>query len=319
MKIVVTGGAGFIGSHFCKYIQKHHPSWQIIVIDVLTYAGRLHNLVGVKYKFRYISVYDEARLTPEIEDADYVVNFAAETHVDNSIANARPFLETNVIGVKSLLNACRKAKNLKKIIQMSTDEVYGSRDRFIYDDLKRRSLNVNFGAKETEMLKPGNPYSASKAAGDMLCLAYMNTFQLPITIIRSVNNYGTHQYPEKFIPVTIQRILKGKPAIVYDTGKEERDWLYVEDCCQAIDLVLRKGNIHEIYNIGAHQHKTNKDMVKRIFRILGKKEKITYKKNARPGHDKCYAVDDAKMRVLGWWNRHHFEDTFPEVVKWYKK
>lgn len=318
-KILVTGGAGFIGSHFCKYIYKNNPSWIIYVVDALTYAGDKSRLISIGCKFYNRSICDETTLIPIVKNIDYVVNFAAETHVDNSIANARPFLETNVIGLKCLLNACRKAKSLKKIIHISTDEVYGSRDRFIYDGLKRRSLNTNFGAKETEKLKPGNPYSASKAAGDMLCLAYINTFKLPIIIVRPVNNYGTHQYLEKFIPGTIQRILKGEPAVIYDTGEEERDWLYVEDCCQAIDLILKKGKIHEVYNIGAHQHKKNIDIVKRIFEILGKEEKVIFKKDARPGHDKCYAVDDAKVRRLGWRNRYDFDITFPKVVQWYEK
>jgi len=317
MRILIAGGAGFIGSHFCKWVQKHHPSWEITVVDALTYAARRDNLTGIRYEFHHLSICDEVGLIPIVEDADYVVNFAAETHVDNSIINARPFLETNVIGLKCLFNACRKAKRLKKIIHISTDEVYGSRERFIYDSSKRKSLNINFAAWEAEILKPGNPYAASKAAGDMLYRAYINTFNLPITVVRPVNNYGTHQYSEKFIPATVKRIVRGEPALVYDTGKEERDWLYVEDCCDALGLILKKGKVHEIYNIGAHQHRKNIDVVKKIFKTMGVPEKIVHKKNARPGHDKCYAVDDARVRAMGWWNKHYFEDTFPEVVKWY--
>lgn len=319
MKIIITGGAGFIGSHFCGYINKLHPTWEIHVVDALTYAGSLHRLVNVKYQFHHLSTCDEKSLGLIVRDADYVVNFAAETHVDNSIQDVRPFLETNIIGLKCLLDACRKTKGLKKIIHISTDEVYGSRERWLYDELKRCTLNLHFGARETEPLKPGNPYSASKAAGDMLCRAYINTFNSPIVIVRPVNNYGTQQYAEKLIPATIGKVMRGDPALIYSMGDEERDWLYVEDCCSAIHVILEKGKVHEIYNIGAHQHRTTLQVVKKIFEILKKPEKIAFKKNARPGHDKCYAVDDTRLKKLSWWNEHYFEDEFPKVVNWYAK
>lgn len=319
-KIIVTGGAGFIGSHFCKWVQKHHPKWKIAIIDCLSYAGDRKNLAGVKHTFFKKSICDYPDLASIVKNTDYLVDFAAESHVDNSIKNSDPFIETNIKGLKNLLNTCRFwGKKLKRIVHISTDEVYGSRQKWLIDEKDRKTLNPNFHAKETEILKPGNPYSASKAGADMICFAYINTFSLPISIVRPVNNYGTHQYPEKFIPKTIQRIINGKSAIIYDTGEEERDWLFVEDCCEAIDLVLKKGKVGEIYNIGAQEHHTNNQIVKLIFQLLNKPENIFYKIGARLGHDKNYAVDCGKIELLGWKRKHNFNEIFPKVVGWYKK
>lgn len=326
VKIVIAGGCGFIGSHFCKYIQKHHPKWEIAVIDNLTYAGDRRNLEGVKHSFFKMSICQYPELVSVIRDADYIVNFAAESHVDNSIKNCDPFIETNIRGVKNLLNCCRFLRDysegrykLKRIVHISTDEVYGSRQKWLFDEKERRILNPNFQAKETEILKPGNPYSASKAGADMICFAYINTYGLPISIVRPVNNYGTHQYLEKFIPATVKRIVKDEPAIIYDTGEEERDWLFVEDCCEAIYLVLRKGEIGEIYNIGAQEHHTNSQIVEHMFTILNKSKNIFYKIGTRPGHDKSYAVNCDKIEKLGWRRKHNFDNMFLKVVDWYKK
>jgi len=324
-KIIITGGAGFIGSHFAKYIQKHYPKWEIAVIDCLSYAGDRRNLEGVKHQFFNMSICQYPELVSVIRDADYIVNFAAESHVDNSIKDCDPFIETNIRGVKNLLNCCRFLRDrsdrykLKKFIQISTDETYGSRQKYLIDEGGRQILNPNFHAKETEILRPGNAYSATKAAADMICSAYLNTWGLPIIIVRPVNNYGSHQFPEKFIPATIRRIIKGKPALIYDTGEEERDWLFVEDCCEAVDLVLQKGEIGQIYNIGAQEHHTNNQIVKHMFANLNKEERIIYRPNARPGHDRSYAVDCGKIERLGWRKRHNFDDMFPRVVDWYAK
>jgi len=320
MKIIITGAAGFLGSHFTKYIQRHHPKWEIAIIDCLTYAGDRRNLDGVKYTFFKKSICDYPDLASIIKDTDYLINFAAESHVDNSIKNSDPFIQTNIVGVRNLLNTCRFWGNrLRRIIHLSTDEVYGSRQKYLIDEKGRRILNPNFHAKETEILNPSNPYSASKASADMICRAYIKTWNLPIIIVRPVNNYGTHQYYEKFIPATVKRIIKGDPALIYDTGEEERDWLFVEDCCKVIDLVLRRGEIGEIYNVGAQEHHTNNEIVKLIYQILGKPENIIYRKNARPGHDRSYAVNCDKIEKLGWERRHNFDEIFPRVIDWYRK
>ncbi|MFZ5435625.1 MAG: dTDP-glucose 4,6-dehydratase [Bacillota bacterium] len=311
MKLLITGGAGFIGSNFIRYILREHPEWQVVNLDKLTYAGNLANLKDVednpRYRFVRGDIADRGlveRLFHE-EKFDGVVNFAAESHVDRSILDSSPFIETNVKGVQVLLEAAREFK-IKKFVQISTDEVYGSLGP---DDPP---------FTEESPLLPNSPYSASKAAADLLCRAYHKTYQLPVVITRSSNNYGPYQFPEKLIPLMITNALEEKPLPVYGDGQNVRDWLFVEDNCRAIALVIEKGKPGEIYNIGGGEEKRNIDVVKAILRLLGKPESlITFVKD-RPGHDQRYALNTDKMlRELGWQPAVSFEDGLARTVKWY--
>jgi len=309
MKLLITGGAGFIGSNFIHYILKHHKKDEVVNFDKLTYCGNLENLRDIeknpKYKFIKGDICD-AKLVEKVfqkEKPDFILNFAAETHVDRSIKNPKNFTQTNVLGTHTLLEASRKY-NIKKFLQISTDEVYGS--------IKKGKF------KEIDSLLPNSPYAASKAGADLLVRSYYKTFNLPILITRSSNNFGPYQYPEKLIPLFITNILQGKKVPLYGTGLNVRDWIYVLDNCAGIDIVLRKGKIGEIYNIGGGNEKTNLEIAKIILKELGKDESwIEYVKD-RPGHDFRYALDTRKIIKLGWKPKYSFEKAIKETIIWYK-
>ena len=313
MSILVTGGAGFIGSNFIYYYRKAHPGERIICADALTYAGNMSTLKGILddpgFRFVRINICDKEAVLKlfEEEKPEIVVNFAAESHVDRSISDPEIFLRTNVFGTIELLEACR-AVGVRRFHQVGTDEVYGDLP------LDRPDL---FFTEETP-LHTSSPYSASKAAADLLCLSYHRTYGIPVTISRCSNNYGPYQFPEKLIPLMIANCLNDKPLPVYGEGKNVRDWLYVEDHCKAIDLILQKGKDGEIYNIGGHNEMTNIGIVKLICRELGKPESlITYVKD-RKGHDLRYAIDPAKIRrELGWEPETMFADGIRKTIRWY--
>ncbi len=313
MNIIVTGGAGFIGSNFIYYMLKKHPSDRIICVDKLTYAGNLETLEAAmekkNFKFIRADIADRRAVYRifEQEKPDIVVNFAAESHVDRSIENPEIFLQTNVIGTSVLLDACRKY-GIDRYHQVSTDEVYGDLP------LDRPDL---FFTEETN-LKTSSPYSASKAGADLLVMAYHRTYKIPTTISRCSNNYGPYHFPEKLIPLMIINALSDKKLPVYGDGKNVRDWLYVEDHCRAIDLILQKGRVGEVYNIGGHNERANIDVVKTILKELGKSEDLIEYVTDRKGHDRRYAIDPTKIHTeLGWEPETKFEDGIKKTVKWY--
>lgn len=310
MKILVTGGAGFIGSNFIRYMIKKYPDYKIVNLDLLTYAGNLENLRDVQehpnYKFVRGDIADCCLVNNifKKEQFDYAVNFAAESHVDRSIQNSKQFIRTNVEGTRVLLDA---AKNfgIGKFIQISTDEVYGS-------------LGETGLFTEESPLKPNNPYSASKAGADLLVRSYHKTFGIPINIVRSSNNFGPYQFPEKLIPIMIINALNNRELPIYGDGLQVRDWLFVEDSCEAIDLVLHNGKVGEIYNIGGNNERTNIEIVKKILNVLGKPETLIKYVKDRPGHDRRYAIDSTKIREqLGWIPNHNFDKSLEETIKWY--
>ena len=319
MTVIVTGGAGFIGSNFIYYMLSAHPDYRIICLDKLTYAGNLSTLGPImeKSNFRFVkedicnraAVYDLF----EQEHPDIVVNFAAESHVDRSIENPEIFLQTNIIGTSVLMDACRKY-GITRYHQVSTDEVYG--------DLPLDRPDLLF--TEETPIKTSSPYSSSKAAADLLAMAYRRTYELPVTISRCSNNYGPYHFPEKLIPLMIINCLQGRPLPVYGEGLNVRDWLYVEDHCRAIDLVIHKGRVGEVYNIGGHNEMRNIDIVKLICEeldSLGKTDNaarlITYVTD-RKGHDMRYAIDPAKIHAeLGWLPETKFADGIKKTVRWY--
>lgn len=313
MTIIVTGGAGFIGSNFIFYMMKKYPDYRIICLDKLTYAGNLSTLAPVmdKPNFRFVKMdicdRDAVYGLFEEEHPDVVVNFAAESHVDRSILNPEIFLETNIIGTSVLMDACRKY-GIVRYHQVSTDEVYG--------DLPLDRPDLFFTEKTP--LHTSSPYSSSKAGADLLVGAYHRTYGLPCTISRCSNNYGPYQFPEKLIPLMMMNALEDKPLPVYGDGKNVRDWLYVEDHCKAIDLIIHKGTVGEIYNIGGHNEMANIDIVKLILKELGKPESlITYVKD-RKGHDRRYAIDPAKIhQELGWLPETKFADGIKKTIRWY--
>lgn len=313
MNIIVTGGAGFIGSNFIYYMLKKHPSDRIICVDKLTYAGNLETLEAAmekkNFKFIRADIADRQAVYRifEQEKPDIVVNFAAESHVDRSIENPEIFLQTNVIGTSVLLDACRRY-GIDRYHQVSTDEVYGDLP------LDRPDL---FFTEETN-LKTSSPYSASKAGADLLVMAYHRTYKIPTTISRCSNNYGPYHFPEKLIPLMIINALSDKKLPVYGDGKNVRDWLYVEDHCRAIDLILQKGRVGEVYNIGGHNERANIDVVKTILKELGKPEDLIEHVTDRKGHDRRYAIDPTKIHTeLGWEPETKFEDGIKKTVKWY--
>ena len=313
MKILVTGGAGFIGSNFIFYMRRKHPEYELICLDKLTYAGNLETLASVmdgpSFKFIRGDIADREAVYGifEAEKPDVVVNFAAESHVDRSIENPAVFLETNVMGTQALLDACRKY-GVQRYHQVSTDEVYG--------DLPLDRPDLFF--TEQTPLHTSSPYSASKAAADLLCNAYQRTYGLPITISRCSNNYGPYQFPEKLIPLMIANALADKPLPVYGEGLNVRDWLYVEDHCAAIDLILEKGKVGQAYNIGGHNEMRNIDIVRRILALLGKPESLITYVTDRKGHDMRYAIDPSFIhRELGWLPETRFEDGIQKTVRWY--
>ncbi len=308
-KLLITGGAGFIGSHFIKYMLKKYETYQIINLDLLTYAGDLENLADIKNRTNYRFVKGDicdAQLIDQIVQAgiDFIVNFAAESHVDRSIEDPGIFVKTNIMGTRVLLDSAKKY-SVKKYIQISTDEVYGSLDQSGY-------------FTEDTPLAPNSPYSASKAGADMLVRSYYKTFNLPVNITRCSNNYGPYQYPEKLIPLVISKAIKGKAIPVYGDGLQIRDWLYVKDHCTAIDMILHQGKIGEIYNIGGTNEKTNISIIQLILEQLGKPESLIRYVEDRPGHDRRYAISSKKIQAeLGWIPEYKFESGLKDTIEWY--
>lgn len=311
-KFLVTGGAGFIGGNFLHIMVNKYPNDQYVCIDALTYAGNMETLEPImnkpNFKFVHENICNREAVFKlfEEEHFDYVINFAAESHVDRSIENPEIFLKTNILGTQVLMDACRKY-GIKRYHQVSTDEVYG--------DLPLDRPDLYF--TEETPIHTSSPYSASKAGADLLVLAYHRTFKLPVTISRCSNNYGPYHFPEKLIPLMIQKALKNEPLPVYGNGSNVRDWLYVGDHCNAIDLIVRNGKDGEVYNIGGHNERSNLEVVKTILKALNKPETlITYVKD-RPGHDLRYAMDPTKIETeLGWKPEYNFDSGIQETIKW---
>ena len=313
MNILVTGGCGFIGSHFLRYMMNAYPGDYFICLDALTYAGNKNNVADFLNHSRFTMAEGNIRDTVFVDalfatyKPDIVVHFAAETHVDRSITGPQVFLETNVIGTGILLDACLR-HGIERFHHVSTDEVYGT-------------LPLQGGSPfmEQSPLMPSSPYAASKASSDLLVLSYYKTYGLPITISRCSNNYGTHQYPEKLIPLMIQKALQGESLPVYGDGSNIRDWIHVVDHCRAIDCILQKGKVGEVYNIGAGEEVPNIKLVKRILDMLGKPyELITYVPD-RLGHDLRYAIDSSKLETLGWKSEYTMEEALQGIVEWYRE
>jgi dTDP-glucose 4,6-dehydratase len=309
LKILVTGGAGFIGSNFIRYVLANHSGDQILNFDKLTYAGNLANLKGAeddpRYTFVKGDICDASLLTNVMSGCDAVVHFAAESHVDRSIYEPGPAVQTNVYGTFTLLNVARQAK-IQKFVHVSTDEVYG---------------DLTPGAKSDENypLAPNSPYSATKASSDLLVRSYVRTYKFPAVITRSSNNYGPYQFPEKFVPLMICNALEEKPLPVYGDGGQERDWLHVEDNCRGVYAVLEKGTSGHVYNIGGGKVEKNLDMVRRILKITGKPESLISYVTDRPGHDRRYALDCSKIeKELGWTPRVPLEQGLRDTVAWYR-
>ena len=313
MTLIVTGGAGFIGSNFIFYMLKQHPDYRIVCLDKLTYAGNLRTLASVmehpNFRFVKLDICDREgvyRLFEE-EKPDILVNFAAESHVDRSIEDPEVFLRTNILGTQVLMDACRRY-GITRYHQVSTDEVYG--------DLPLDRPDLLF--TEQTPIRTSSPYSAAKASADLLAQAYHRTFGLPVTISRCSNNYGPWQFPEKLIPLMITNALADKPLPVYGNGENVRDWLYVEDHCKAIDLIIHKGRAGRVYNIGGHNEMRNIDIVRRICRELGKPESLITYVADRKGHDLRYAIDPARIcEELGWLPGTGFADGIKKTVRWY--
>ena len=307
MKILVTGGCGFIGSNFIRHMLKKYPAYKIVNLDKLTYCGNPDNLRDIESDNRYYfikgDICDKKIVNKAMKDCGFVVHFAAESHVDRSIEDASAFIRTNIQGVYVLLEAAKK-HNIKRFIHISTDEVYGS--------IRKGSF------KETSPLHPNSPYSAAKAGGDHLAMAYYTTFKLPVIVTRSSNNFGPYQYPEKVIPLFITNLLENKKVPLYGDGMNVRDWLYVIDNCSAIDLVLHKGKIGEIYNIGGSFEIPNIELTKIILKNLGKTDKMIYYVSDRLGHDRRYSLDSAKIKKLGWQPSKNFNTAIKETINWYK-
>ncbi len=309
MKVLITGGSGFIGSNFVLYMLHKYSNYHIINLDALTYAGNHENLKQIRQHPRYTFIkgdITDAQLTDHLfrQGVDAVVNIAAESHVDRSIFDPAIFVKTNVMGTQVLLDAAKKYK-VKRYVQVSTDEVYGS--------LEDTGLFT-----EQSQLAPNSPYSASKAGADLLVRAYHETFGLPVNITRCSNNYGPYQFPEKLIPLMITRSLRDEPLPVYGDGLNIRDWLYVEDHCRAIDLVLHQGVAGEIYNIGGNNERTNIEIVKTILAELGKPESLITYVADRPGHDRRYGIDATKIaRDLGWRPKYRFDEGIRKTIRWY--
>ncbi|OGN96590.1 MAG: dTDP-glucose 4,6-dehydratase [Chloroflexi bacterium RBG_13_51_36] len=325
MKLLVTGGAGFIGTNFIRHIRQEHPDWQMTNLDKLTYAGNLENLKEIQdqpgYRFVKGDIADRKivdallsgeyfaanSLRPNTRDLrpSIVVNFAAESHVDRSILDASPFIETNVKGTQVLLEGAKK-HGVQRFIQVSTDEVYGSIDRGRFT--------------EESTLSPSSPYSASKAAADLLCLAYFKTHHLPVVITRCTNNLGPYQFPEKLIPLAITNALEDKPIPIYGDGLNVRDWIFVDDHCKALDVVIQKGKPGEVYNVGGGNEKTNLDIIRKLLELLNKPQSLMQFVTDRPAHDRRYALDCARISTeLGWKPAYSFEKALSATVDWYLK
>jgi dTDP-glucose 4,6-dehydratase len=309
VNVLVTGGAGFIGANFVRHALAAHPDWQVTTLDKLTYAGRRENLQDVlddpRHAFVKGDVADPAVAAPLVIASDIVVHFAAETHVDRSLTNAGAFIMTDVYGTFVLLEAARQAPRLRRFVQISTDEVYGS---------------VPEGSsRESDELRPRNPYSASKAGADRLAYSYWATYGVPVIITRASNNYGPFQFPEKVIPLFVTNAIDDVAVPLYGDGLNERDWLHVSDHCRAIDLLLDRGTPGEVYNVGGGNHVRNVDLTKRILDCVGKPESLIRPVADRPGHDRRYAVDTSKLRALGWAPQVPFEIGLRETVAWYRQ
>jgi len=310
MKVLVTGGAGFIGNCFIRHMLNKYPDYKIINLDLLTYAGNLENLKDVEknpnYKFIKGDICDKKLVDEIMSNADMCVNFAAESHVDRSITGPEIFIQTNIMGTQILLEGAKKNK-IKKYLQVSTDEVYGS-------------LGATGLFTEKTPLCPNSPYSASKTSADLLVRAYFETYKMPILITRCSNNYGPYQYPEKLIPFFIKQLLDDKKVPVYGDGLNVRDWLYVYDHCEAIDAVLHKGKNGEVYNIGGNNEKTNMEITNIILKEMGKDESSIKYVEDRLGHDKRYAIDSSKIqKELGWKPKVNFEEGIKKTIDWYIK
>jgi dTDP-glucose 4,6-dehydratase len=309
MRILLTGGAGFIGSNFVHYMLREHPDYNIIVIDKLTYSGNLKNLESAlqdpRVKFTRRDICDPA-VADNLDGIDAVVHMAAESHVDRSIEDATEFVRTNVEGTLRLLDACRTHK-IKRFLQVSTDEVYGS-------------LGATGRFTEQSPISPNSPYSATKASSDLLALAYFHTYRFPAIVTRCSNNYGPYQFPEKFIPLMIAQASAGLPLPVYGKGENVRDWIHVDDHCRALDAVLHKGHEGEVYNIGGNSEMRNIDVVRMILSLLDKPETLINYVNDRPGHDLRYAIDSLKMKKeFGWEPRWKFSEGLAATVRWYQE
>ena len=308
VKVLVTGGAGFIGSNFVHYALAAHQDWQVTTLDKLTYAGRIENLDSVRnnprHRFVQGDVADAKVAAPLVQESDIVVHFAAETHVDRSILHAGDFITTDVFGTFVLLEAARETPTLRRFVQISTDEVYGS---------------VPEGSsKETDELRPRNPYSASKAGADRLAYSYWATYQVPVIVTRASNNYGPNQFPEKIIRLFITNLIDDIPVPLYGDGQNVRDWLHVDDHCRAVDLLFDQGAPGEVYNIGGGNHVKNVDLTHRILALVGKPDSLIKPVADRPGHDRRYSLDTAKLQSLGWRPRESFEEGLAKTVTWYR-
>jgi len=306
-RLLITGGAGFIGSNFIRHILNRYSDYSVTNLDKLTYCGNLENLKDIekdkRYKFVKGDIADPGIVKDLVKKSDMIVNFAAETHVDRSITDPYSFVRTNVVGTHTLLEAA-KAKGVERFIHISTDEVYGSIEKGSF--------------KESDPLEPNSPYSAAKAGGDLLARSYFVTFKLPVIITRSSNNFGPYQYPEKVLPLFITNALEDKSLPLYADGMNVRDWLFVVDNCEAIDTVMHKGAVGEIYNIGAGCEITNLELTHSILEILGRDKSLIKFVKDRPGHDKRYSLDIAKIRALGWKPRHDFKKALELTINWYK-
>jgi dTDP-glucose 4,6-dehydratase len=308
VEVLVTGGAGFIGSNFVRFALTQHADWRVTTLDKLTYAGRretLHDVIDhPRHRFVQGDIADAPTAGPLVEQSNIVVHFAAETHVDRSILAAGDFIHTDVFGTFVLLEAARRAPALRRFVQISTDEVYGS---------------VPTGAsRESDELKPRNPYSASKAAADRLAYSYWATYEVPVIITRASNNYGPYQFPEKVIPLFVTNALDDISVPLYGDGKNVRDWLHVEDHCRGIDLLIDTGRSGEVYNIGGGNEVQNVELTHQILALVGKPASLIRPVQDRPGHDRRYSLDTSKLRALGWNPRQSFSDGLASTVKWYR-
>ena len=307
MKLLVTGGSGFIGSNFIRSLLAAHPDDSVVNLDKLTYAGNPANLADVEHDPRYTFVHGDIVDPKLVRDVahgvDAIVNFAAPSHVDRSILDPDEFLRTNVLGVHVLLEAVREL-HIPRLLHISTDEVYGS--------------IAEGAATETSPLRPSNPYSAAKAGGDLLALACWRTHRVPVVITRSSNNFGPYQYPEKIVPLFVTNALDNRPLPLYGDGGQRRDWLYVLDNCAAIDLVLRRGRDGEVYNVAGGHEMANLALTRDILRLVGKPERLIHRVADRPGHDQRYALDAAKLGQLGWAPRYPFASALESTVRWYQ-
>ena len=308
-RILVTGGAGFIGCNFARHVAAARPDWEIVVLDKLTYAGRRENLADLEgrhpgFEFVQGDIADAAVVARVLPGCEYVVNFAAETHVDRSLYDAGSFIQTDVYGTFVLLEEARRSRELRMFVQISTDEVYGS---------------VEAGSsRETDALMPRNPYSASKAGADRLAYSYFATYGLPVIVTRASNNYGPYQYPEKVIPLFVTHAMDDIPVPLYGDGMNVRDWLHVDDHCRAIDLLLQRGAPGETYNVGGGNEVRNIDLTRRILSLVGKPESLIRPVTDRPGHDRRYSLDCAKLRAMGWAPQVPFEEGLRRTVDWYR-